>query len=147
MTSEVCTGVWWASGLPVSVGLPPAAASEARPSAPSLSDRLPQPGAVPPPAQPPAAVASGPTGRPDCGSSAALAHDPLTKPNSHCSTVLSVEEQTSIPKSLALCFYLGSLNHFHFYSIWHFAFTKSAKHMCVQVKCKIKHACQTNNRL
>lgn len=89
----VCAGVWWTPGLPVSVlpaaGPAPAAASETQPSAPSLSDRLRQPGAVPPPTRPPAAVASDLTGRPDCGSFAALVHDPLTNPNVHWSTALS----------------------------------------------------------
>lgn len=67
--------------LPVA-GLPPAAAFEAQPSAPSPSDRLPRPGAAPPPAQPQVAAASGLTGRPDCGSSVASAHVPLPKPDS-----------------------------------------------------------------
>lgn len=73
------------SGPPVSVlpvaGPPPAAASEALPSAPSPSGRLPRPGAAPPPVQPPVAAASGLTGRPDCASSVALAHGPLPAPD------------------------------------------------------------------
>ena len=73
------------SSLPVSVllvaGLLPAAASEARLSAPSLSDMLPRPGVAPPPARPPVAAASDLTGRLDCGSSARSARAPLTTPH------------------------------------------------------------------